>query len=52
MLRHLEQKLQLPTSSDGQKFSSWHYLATDIAKEGVEENIMLNHKVNNYILSW
>ena len=37
MLRHLEQKLQLSTSSDGQKFPAWYYLATDIAKEGVEE---------------
>ena len=52
MLRHLKQKLQLLTSSDGQKFSTWYYLATDIAKGGVEENIMLNHKVNNYLLSW
>ena len=52
MLRHLEQKLQSSTSSDGQKFSAWYYLATDIAKEGVEENIMLKHKVNDYLLSW
>ena len=55
MLRHLKQKLQLLTSSDGQKFSTWYYLATDIAKGGVEENIMLNHKLNNnnyYLLSW